>query len=69
MGKVVLDVSGMHCGSCAFGIQMVLKNKAGVSDAKVDYKTKKAEIEFDSSKLTVEDLIKEIESIGYSASK
>ena len=67
--KTTLKISGMHCGACATSIQMVLSNQGGVSKADVDYKTKKAIIEFDPKKTNISKLIKSVNEIGYKASK
>lgn len=67
--KVKLNIEGMHCGACAIGIELLLSNKEGVSKARVDYDKKIGEVEYDPEKVKLEELIKEIESIGYQAFK
>ncbi len=67
--KVSLNVQGMHCGSCAMAIEMVLKDKKGVSKIKVDYDKKKADVEFDPKQVNLNDIIGEIKKIGFNASK
>lgn len=64
--KKVLNIEGMHCNSCALGVEMALNTK-GVK-GKVDFNSKKAEIEFDPDKISVEEIKKEIEKIGYKVS-
>ena len=61
--KKILKIEGMHCSSCAFGVEMLLNTK-GVK-SKVDFDSKKAEIEFDESKTSIEEIKKEIEKSGY----
>ena len=56
--KIEFDIKGMHCDSCAVGIQMVLQNTEGVIKSFVDYEKKSAEVEFDEDKIKTEDLIK-----------
>ena len=58
----------MHCGSCAVGIQMLASGMDGMKSAEVDYNGKKGVFEFDSSKVTKEQIIKGIEELGYKAS-
>lgn len=65
--KIQLNIEGMHCDSCAIGIQMVLENTDGVKKSSVDYDKKLAEVEFDEDKVPVENLIKAISELGYKA--
>jgi len=69
MEHITLTLGGMHCGSCATSIQMYLSTQDGVSKATVDYSAKKAEIDFDSSKVTLDKLIASIQELGFTASK
>jgi len=68
MEKLELDIKGMHCGGCATGIQMVTSGLDGVESSFVDLDTKKGTFEFDSSKVTREQIIGEITKLGYKAS-
>ena len=68
MEKIELDIVGMHCGSCAIGIQMLVSQMDGVASASADYDKKKAWVEFDSAKTNKEAIIKAIEELGYKAS-
>ena len=61
--KKVLTIQGMHCGSCALGVEMLLNAKS--VKAKVDFNSKKAEIELDPNKISFEEIKKEIENVGY----
>jgi len=63
-----MHIEGMHCGSCATGIQMLTSQMDGVKEVFVDYEGKKGSFEFDSSKTTKEDLVKAIAELGYQAS-
>lgn len=65
--KVNLAISGMHCASCASGIQMVLQNTNGVLNASASYDTKKGEVEFDDEKTNIDNIVKAIEQLGYKA--
>ena len=67
MEKLELHIEGMHCGSCAIGIQMLVSQMDGVSSVTVDYEGKKGMFEFSPAKVTKEQIIKEIESLGYKA--
>ena len=61
--KKVLTIQGMHCSSCAMGVEMLLGTKN--VKAKVDFDSKKVEIEFDENKTSLEEIKKEIEKSGY----
>ena len=63
-----LHIEGMHCGSCATGIQMLVSTMDGAGEIFVDYDKKIGTFEFDSSKLSKEDIIKSITELGYQAS-
>lgn len=65
MKKIKLDIEGMHCGSCAAGIQMVLQGTEGVSSVSASWDEKSAEVEFDESKVKLDDILKAIEELGY----
>ena len=64
--KKTLTIEGMHCNSCAIGVEILLNTK-GVK-SKVDFDSKKAEIEFDENKTSLEEIKKEIEKSGYKVS-
>jgi len=65
--KKSFDITGMHCNSCASGIQMVLQGTDGVLSASASYDSKKGEVEFDEEKTSLENIIKAIEQLGYKA--
>lgn len=68
MEKIELNIEGMHCGSCAVGIQMLVSQMDGAGSVSVDYDGKKGTFEFDPAKVTKEQIIKAIEELGYHAS-
>ena len=68
MQKVDFNIEGMHCGACATGIQMLVTQMDGVKSAFVDYEGKKGTIEFDPAKVTKEQIIQNISTLGYTAS-
>ena len=67
MEKLELHIEGMHCGSCAVGIQMLTSQMDGVKSAEVSYEGKKGVFEFDSSKVTKEQILQSIAELGYTA--
>lgn len=67
MEKIELHIEGMHCGACATGIQMLVSSMDGVKSIFVNYEGKKGSVEFDSAKVTKEQIIKSISELGYTA--
>ena len=65
--KVQFNIEGMHCGSCAAGIKMVLDSTEGVTSASASWEGKSAEVEFDEDKVKLESIIQAIEELGYKA--
>jgi copper chaperone CopZ len=67
MQKLDLSIQGMHCGSCALGIQMVTSTMDGVTGSTVSYDDKKGTFEFDESKVSKEKIVEQIGQLGYQA--
>jgi len=65
--KKQFDITGMHCGSCAAGIQMFLSSTDGVKDVTVDYDAKKADVEYDDEQTSDDQIIKGVQELGYDA--
>ncbi len=59
-----LSISGMTCANCAKGIEKHLTKK-GIKEVKIDFAN--AEAHFLSKNIEINDVIKEIESIGFQA--
>lgn len=58
-------IEGMHCGSCAVSIEMLLANQPGVKSAKVNFDNKEAVIEFEDSEFNFDKVEKIIKQMGY----
>lgn len=67
MKKVKLRIKGMHCTSCAMNIDFDLEDLTGVESARTDYAREFTEVEFDESRVKVQDLISTIKKTGYEA--
>ncbi|MGD8700638.1 MAG: heavy metal translocating P-type ATPase [Gemmatimonadales bacterium] len=63
--KVVLDVAGMHCASCAQNVERALQRLEGVSAASVNIATDKATLELWPGQARIEDLKGAVEAAGY----
>lgn len=68
MDKIELHIEGMHCGSCAVGIQMLVSQMDGVKSVEVEYEGKKGVFEFDPAKTSKDAIVKSIAELGYTAS-
>jgi len=67
MKKSNLQISGMHCASCATLINNSLSSAKGVKSANVNYATAKATVDFDEKKISQAELINLVKQAGYSA--
>ncbi len=64
--KIILNVEGMSCTSCAGRIETALKKKNFIKEANVNFANKKAYITYDNS-IEKSELINTIKSAGYNA--
>jgi len=64
-GTVTIGVTGMHCAACVAAVERALKKVDGVSDARVNFASEKATVDFDPAFVTVETLEHAIEEAGY----
>ena len=68
MAKIVkkkLKIDGMHCTSCAMNIDFDLEDLDGVLEVKTNYAKQESVVEFEEDKITIEEIIKQIEKTGY----
>jgi len=65
MKKIILNISGMSCASCAVNIEIGLKKKPGVIKADVNFAMEKLALEYDEAKISLEEIKKEVSKIGY----
>ena len=56
-------LEGMHCTSCAAGLQKKLFNLEGVKTSKVDFESKSAEIIFDKNVMSPEKIVEKALSV------
>lgn len=67
MTHTKLKIEGMHCGSCAAGIQMVLAATEGVKSATIHYDAQEGEVEFDEEKTKPVHIAEVVSALGYRA--
>lgn len=65
MENKILKIKGMHCASCATIITNKISKLEGISNINVNFATEKARISFDSNKVSVDNMNREIEKLGY----
>src|SRR5690625_1474016 len=65
MEKSVLKISSMTCTACATRIEKGLNKVPGVVNTNVNVAMERATVEYDKSKINVQDLEKKISDIGY----
>jgi Cu+-exporting ATPase len=65
--KIILNISGMDCASCAAKIEDAFKKEKRIKKANVNFASEKANIEFDSSSISLNEIIKIIQQLGYKA--
>ena len=58
----LLNLTGMHCTSCAGLIERSVKKVPGVTEVNVNFASEKARIVYNSATTKIEDLIKGVES-------
>ena len=67
MQKIKLKIEGMHCSSCAMNIDFDLEDLKGITSAKTSYAKQECEVEFDESKVKVDQIIGVVQNTGYTA--
>ena len=67
MEKIILNITGMHCASCAGIIERSLKKIPGVKEANVNFASEKARVLYDRALTTTDKLIDAIKKAGYKA--
>lgn len=64
MKKQIFPIVGMHCASCKALIEDVVSDIPGVHHVMVNFAAEKMSVEYDETKVTVEDLKKAVASAG-----
>jgi P-type Cu+ transporter len=65
--KVVVNVGGMTCATCATRVEKALKDMPGVDSAAVNLASEKASVSFRPGETGLEKIVGVIEDLGYSA--
>ena len=67
--RTVFIVEGMHCDGCSSAIRTTLESMDGVESARADHQAGRAEAKYDPRAVTVNELEKAIEKLGYTVTK
>ncbi|HSW88686.1 MAG TPA: heavy-metal-associated domain-containing protein [Candidatus Saccharimonadales bacterium] len=67
MKKITLQISGMHCTSCAMNIDGELEDTEGIKESNTNYAKQKTEVSYDPEKITEKKIIEIIQQVGYTA--
>jgi Cu+-exporting ATPase len=67
VSQISLELEGMTCASCAARIEKQL-NELDSVDASVNLATEQASVRYDGARVSVDDLVRAVESAGYRAS-
>ena len=65
MDRINFKIIGMTCASCVRGIEGTLRNREGVVKAEINFASESALVEFDSKKISKEEIFKLISDMGY----
>lgn len=69
MQKAVLQLETLTCPTCKKKIEGALDKMDGVEKAKVLFNASKAKVDFDETKVSLDDLRATIEKLGYEVLK
>lgn len=67
MKKVLLKIDGMTCSACSSGLEKYLNKQDGIKEAVVNLVMNNASIEYDDTKLTLEQVEKFVEKAGFTS--
>ena len=67
MKKVLLKIEGMTCSACSSGLEKYLNKQEGIKTASVNLIMNNTSIEYDETKLNLEQVEKYIEKAGFSS--
>lgn len=65
--KIIID--GMSCGHCVMAIERALGKLPGISNVRVDLKTNSADVEYDDTTISLNEIFDEIDNQGYNAQR
>ena len=63
--EMTIRIQGMHCASCTMNVENFLIRLDGIFDVKADLTSQSAKIRYDASKVTLDEIEKVIDSLGF----
>ncbi len=63
--KILLNIIGMRCASCAVNIEQALAKLKGVKSAAVNFATERLSIEYGEDEVGLDEIAREVKKIGY----
>ena len=63
--RAELKIAGMHCASCALNLERAFQGRDDVSEARVNFATGTATVEYDPERATLADLEQVVSGAGY----
>lgn len=66
--KITLHIQGMTCQACASRIEKVLNKKPYIQQAAVNFASEQAQVSFDNSEHSPQDILQLIENVGFTGS-
>ena len=63
--EMSIRIQGMHCASCTMNVENFLIRLDGIFDVKADLTSQSAEIRYDASKVTLDEIDEVITSLGF----
>lgn len=67
--KLTLQITGMHCASCAMNIDGELEDTNKIASVSTSYAKAQTVVEFDPSLISEAEIIDLIRQVGYTATK
>ncbi len=63
--REILKVTGMTCAACSARVEKMVGKLEGVEDCSVNLTTERIDVEIDTNKVSLDDIKKKIEKLGY----
>lgn len=63
--KLDIPIEGMDCAACAIDLEKSFNKLDGFNEVDVDFNSNKAHLEFNPSLITIDDISKTVESLGF----
>jgi len=64
-----IKINGLHCNSCVFAVENSIKDLDGIKDVKVDLDTGILNLDYDSDKVSLNDIDEAVKEAGFSIEK